>query len=184
MDDETQRNIGNLIRLGSIKAVEGARAVVTTGEEDTPALLWLSLAGAYAAWRRPSIGEQCVILCPEGDIEGGIILAGLFSNAFPAPADGDHLHLKLHDDGSIDYDPDAKLLLLTLANSILRLVVQQLHVQGPVKIEGDVEVIGKITATGLIKSDEEVEAPGVKLTTHVHPYPGLPGKTQKPEALP
>ncbi|MDC7683271.1 phage baseplate assembly protein V [Asticcacaulis sp. BYS171W] len=184
MDDELQRTIGNLIRLGHVKSVEGARAVVTTGEEDTPPLLWLSLAGAYALFRTPSVNEQCVILCPEGDIEGGIVLAGLFSDTFPAPADGDHLHLKLADDGSVDYDPAGKLLLLTLANSILRIVVKQMKIVGPVKIEGDVEVTGKITATGKIKSDEEVEAAGVKLTTHVHPYPGLPGKTQKPEVLP
>jgi phage baseplate assembly protein V len=167
-DDETLRSIGNLIRFGVVEAVEGARVIVRTGEIDTPPLPWFGLAGAYSLWRAPSKGEQVIVLCPEGDDMGGVVLAGLFSDTFPAPAEGDHLHLKLMADGSIDYDPAGKLLLLTLANSVLRLIVQQLHVQGPVRIEGDVEVTGKITATGKIRSEEEVEAKGIKLTTHKH----------------
>jgi hypothetical protein len=47
-------------------------------------------------------------------------------------------------------------------------------------VAGDVNIIGKLNVTGIIKSDTEVQAKTIQLTTHVHGDP-QGGKTAVPE---
>eukprot|EP01037_Dinobryon_pediforme_P027421 gene27421-30306_t len=58
------RTIANLIRIGVISEISSDRA---------------------RTWWAPSIGEQLIVLSPDGDLSKGKILPGLYSQGFPAP---------------------------------------------------------------------------------------------------
>ena len=86
---DPRRLFGNLLQLGAVKSVDLARATcrVRVGELVTGDLPWLTpRAGATRLWSPPVAGEQVLLLCREGDVEGGLVLPALFSDAHPAPA--------------------------------------------------------------------------------------------------
>jgi hypothetical protein len=66
-------------------------------------------------WAPPSVGEQCLVLSPEGDLGNGIVLPGLYCDAFPAPSDQPDLVCFAFADGAwIGYDPVRHALAVTL----------------------------------------------------------------------
>lgn len=86
---EILRLLGNIVRLGTVDAVDhaAARCRVESGGNLTGWLPWLApRAGDGREWWPPSVGEQCIVLCPGGDPACGIVLIGLFSDAHPAPS--------------------------------------------------------------------------------------------------
>ena len=158
-DADILGKIGDLIRIGLVLSVDlsAGLAVVQIGDITSPPCPWLELAGQFRTWMPPSEGEQVLLLCPEGDIAGGVILRGLFSSSFPPPAsDSDH-----HFEG-----PDGLTIKLT-GNGV------EIVAPGNVQITGDVKVAGKITATDIITSDIDVIAlvgtpAEVSLVRHMH----------------
>ena len=157
MEDEEDINglIGQLIRKGVIKSVDlGAGfAVMEVGEIVSPPLPWVeAYAGSFRSWSPPSEGEQAILLCPEGDIEGGIILRGLTSDQFPKAGDtADH---SIH---------GAEGLIFTLTPAGLQIVApDDVTIEGNVTITGDLGVIGNVAAT------EDVTASGISLKNHTH----------------
>lgn len=158
-EDDIAGKIGDLIRLGLIVSVDLAEglAVVQCGEVMSPPCPWMELAGEFRSWRPPSTGEQVLLVCPEGDIAAGVIMRGLFSTAFPAPASDPNHHF---------HGPDGLTIKLT-GDGI------EITAPGDVAITGDVKVTGMITATDIITSDIDVIArPGgpreVSLVRHLH----------------
>lgn len=146
--------IGDLLRIGTIASVDlaGGVATVETGDVTSPPLPWTEQAGAFRTWSPPSDGEQVILLCPEGDIAGGIILRGLFSNSFPAPASDGNQHI--HGAGGlvISLTPDG--LLITAPGDVT--------IEGNITVTGDVGVIGTVTAT------TDVVGGGISLKSHTH----------------
>ncbi|WP_051443043.1 phage baseplate assembly protein V [Curvibacter gracilis] len=86
---ELNRKIENIVRLGSIEMVrlgKPARCRVRTGGLLSNWVPFFSLrAGGRAGrtWWPPVVGEQCVLLCPGGDLLQGVALVGLFSDDAP-----------------------------------------------------------------------------------------------------
>ena len=80
------RLLQNLIRLGTIAEVNGAKARVRL----EPALTaeWLKWAtrraGSTCTWSAPTVDEQVIVFSPGGDLTLGIIMPTPCSQAFDA----------------------------------------------------------------------------------------------------
>jgi phage baseplate assembly protein V len=158
---DIQRLIGDIGRLGTIVSVDlaGATCRLEVGEIVTGDLPWLApRAGTTRIWSPPSIGEQCLLLCPEGDTNAGIILPGIFSDARPAPSDKAELLIACDDGARIGYDPEAHALTALLPAG----ATARIEATGGITLVGDVTLEGKLTATG------DVVAAGVSLQHHKH----------------
>lgn len=90
---ELRRRLDNMIRSGTIADVDHgdpaqgrpARCRVKTGNVTTGWLPFFTVrAGSTNEWNPVSVGEQCTILSPSGDLAQGQVLAGLYSDANPA----------------------------------------------------------------------------------------------------
>jgi phage baseplate assembly protein V len=160
-DDDMHGLIGDLIRRGTIRSVDlvAGLAVFEAGEIVSPPLPWVEVAaGAFRTWTPPSIGEQVILLCPEADIEGGMILRGLSSNQFPSP------------DNTADHSiHGADGLVFTLTPAGLRITAPQgVDITADVTITGNVSVTGDITSTGNVNGDSDVIGGGISLKDHIH----------------
>ncbi|MEH3040054.1 MAG: phage baseplate assembly protein V [Sphingomonas paucimobilis] len=166
------RLIGDLIREGVVIARTGALCRVRIGDIESGDIPWLAgRAGSATIWSPPSIGEQVVVLCGEGDLARAIVLPGLFSDAHPAPADDDSFSVTFDDGTWIGYDPANGEAMVALGDGT-RLQVMP----GKVRIDADLEVTGKVTA------DVDVIGGGKSLKAHKHtlvqPGQGVSGAPQ------
>lgn len=97
------RLIENLIRVGTIAEVDHAqkRCRVVSGGLRTGWLRWFALrAGTTREWDPPTIGEQCIIFSPSGEVGAGIVLLGLYCDAFDAPSNNPAEHVREYPDGA------------------------------------------------------------------------------------
>lgn len=160
-DDDMHGLIGALIRRGTIRSVDLAAglAVFEAGEIVSPPLPWIEgAAGAFRTWTPPSTGEQVILLCPEADIEGGMILRGLLSNQFPKPSNStDH---SIHGADGLIFTLTSDGLVLTAPAGVV--------VEGDVSISGNVSVTGDISASGTVTGSADVVGAGISLKDHTH----------------
>lgn len=158
------RRIGNVVSWGVIESRTGDTCRVRIGEVVTGDIPFISSrAGATRTWSPPSVGEQCIVLSPEGDLEGAAALGGIFSDARPAPADDDVELIEFEDGAIIRYDPAAHALSAELpGGSTATIAAETIVLRGTVRIEGDAEVTGTITG----KTD--VIGAGKSLKDHKH----------------
>ena len=178
--EDPHGRIGELLRIGKVEEVDltGGRIVVAVGDIRTSKIRWLERrAGATRTWSPPSAGEQLLLLCPEGDIEGAIALGGLTQNSFPLPGDSAR-ELVQFDDGSIlAFDPETSTLDITLAEgstlnvqggSVTVVATDGVSIQADVSITGNVAIDGKLTVTGNVEADGDIKAGAISLKTHKH----------------
>jgi phage baseplate assembly protein V len=160
--DDIPAAIGDSFRKGTIQSVDGNRAVVKCGEIVSPPLPWLTLAGGFSLFVAPTVGQQVGVLCPEGDIEGGVILNGLYSDAFPAPGDGLKIVLKMPDGTALQYDSDTHTLTMTLTASgkVAATADGGFTFTGKSKFVGDMEVTGKGTFSDKVSTAGDLSADG------------------------
>lgn len=164
-----------LIRLGLVSAVTLAppRCKVRFADPEdgdgeggeTPPVRWLSVrAGKTRTWSPPSVGEECLLLCPDGQIGNGVALLGLNNDMTPAPGSTLAELVEYEDGAVISYDPEAHALSAVLPAGATALIEAPggLTLRGPVSIEGDVTVTGAITAS------VDVTADGKSLKSHKH----------------
>ena len=177
---DIQRLIGDVVRLGTITTVDHAKArcTVTVGDLSTGPIPWLTAAaGDTADWSPPSVGEQVILLCPEGDIACGVALRGLYSNSNAAPSSSETIKLTRFADGAIlSYDTDTHELRATLPAGG----------KATVEAPGGTTWIGPMTIRGLLTVEDEIKATGdvvagdVSLQNHFHdktqPGTGVSGK--------
>jgi phage baseplate assembly protein V len=177
--DDIPGTIGDLMRLGVIASVDLASAtiIVDADEIATPPCPWFEISGGFRVWVPPVVGEQVLLLCPEGDIAHAIALRGLRSNAFPAPANDGRARFLMPDGSTIDYDPEIHELTITLNGGKLTIIAPE-----GVTITGDVAIDGKLDVTGEIATPEDVKADGKSLKSHKHisvqPGSGVSGEPQ------
>jgi phage baseplate assembly protein V len=90
----------------------------------------------------PSLGEEAVLLCPDGQIGNGVALLGLNNDTAPPP--GDTLaELTEYEDGArIGYDPVTHALTALLPEGASALI----EAPGGLTIRGDVTIEGTLTA--------------------------------------
>lgn len=172
--EDIPADLSELIRLGSVASVHLAAGMCTVrygnpddeeGGAETPPIRWLALrAGKTRAWSPPSVGEQAIILVPDGQLAGAIALIGIYSDAFPAPGSTLAELIEYEDGAVIGYDPEGHALTAILPAGATAEVEAPggITLRGPVTIEGDVTLNGKMDATG------DVKAGGISLKTHKH----------------
>ncbi|MBO9710680.1 MAG: phage baseplate assembly protein V [Caulobacter sp.] len=156
-----------MIRLGVVAQLDLAAArcsVSITQDLVTGPIPWLAFAGGLSVWAPPSIGEQVLVLCPEGDIASAIAVRGIFSDSNPPPASTAIFHAKMADGSIIAYDPAAHALTATLVAGGSAAIVAP----GGVAITGDVTITGNVAVTGKVTATDDVKAGAISLKTHKH----------------
>lgn len=166
--DNPEQSIGDIARLGSIASVDpkARRCTVTIGDLTTGPLPWITVrAGNTRTWSAPTVGEQCLLICPEGETENGVVLPGLYSDAFDAPEDDPDIDATVYADGArIAYDAKSHTLTATLTDG----GTAALTAPGGIKITGDVVIDGGLKVTKSVTADEDVTAAGISLKSHKH----------------
>jgi hypothetical protein len=80
-DDDLPGRLGEMIRYGRVTAVDlaAARVMVELGDLSTTPIRWITpAAGDTRIWSPPTIGEQVIVMAPDGDIAGAIAVRGIF----------------------------------------------------------------------------------------------------------
>lgn len=84
---EVDRQIANMMRIGTVIRVDAgrARAVVDLGDIQTIPLPVAGMrCGALSFWWMPSVGEQVLVGSPSGDLSRGIIMCAIFAGNAPS----------------------------------------------------------------------------------------------------
>lgn len=162
MTQDSEQQIGEAIQYGVIATVDHGNATCTVelGELTTGELPWVAQrAGGSRYWSPPTVGEQCIVLCPEGDVENGLVVLGLYSDTNPPPStDPDVTLLELPDGAVISYNHASHALAVTLPEG----GTATIDAPGGVTINGDVTINGSVTAS------DDVTGGGISLMTHKH----------------
>lgn len=119
---ELVRIVLNLIRDGKVGAVqaEPPRVRVIIGELITDWLPWYNTrAGAVKTAYQPSVGEQCTVFSPGGNIAAGRVLLGLNSDENPMPECGPNDYI-------IDV-PSGGKILLRAGGATLEITAEQIR---------------------------------------------------------
>ncbi len=156
---ELTRKISNIIRIGQIAKVDysKAKATVKMGAIETDYLPWItSRAGKTKKWEPLSIGEQVVILAPDGELNRGIILPSLYRNIYPAPQTSENQNTIIFPDGSkIEYDTTTNSLSLDIKGNLnivvggnFNLTAKQTQISAQTTIEGDLTTTGDVNLSG------------------------------------
>ena len=190
------RLLQNLIRLGTIAEVKGAKARVRLGPTlTTEWLKWATRrAGSTRTWSAPTVGEQVIVFSPGGDLTRGIILPALYSQEFDAPETSDSIHTTHYPDGAVvQYDHAAHALTATLPGGTATITADKVTSNAPSTIcTGDLTVMKNLTVNGTtalnggvnakagaaggvamavqgtIKASEDVLAGAISLAKHPH----------------
>lgn len=165
---DIQRLVGDLLREGLVASVDhdaGTCTVAFADDLTTGAIPFLSpRMGDARIWLPPSIGEQVLVLAPEGDAARGLVIGGLASDAHPQVGRGPGAAIEFSDGARLAYDPQTHALTIALPSGGKAAIVADggLAIKGPVAIEGAVDVTGKLTAS------DDVVGGGKSLKTHLH----------------
>jgi phage baseplate assembly protein V len=190
------RLLQNLIRLGTIAEVKGAKARVRLGPTLTTEWLnWATpRAGSTRTWSAPTVGEQVIVLSPGGDLTRGIILPALYSQEFDAPETSDSIHTTHYPDGAVvQYNHAAHALTAVLPGGTATItadkvtsnapstictgdltVMKNLIVNGATALNGGVNAKAgtaggvAMSVQGTIKATEDVLAGSISLAKHAH----------------
>ncbi len=170
---DPRRIIGNIVRIGTIESVDLADATcrVRVGEIVTGDVCWIvQRAGNTRIWSPPTIGEQCLLICPEGDTDGGVAILGLFSDAMPAPSSDDIDLIRFGDGAILSYDATAHLLVAQLpAGGKVQIDAPGgVTITGPVKITGAVTIDGNVDIDGKATASDDMVGGGKSLKGHKH----------------
>jgi phage baseplate assembly protein V len=157
--------IGLVIELILDNNKQPRARVLLDGVESAP-LPWIAMrAGANRTWAVPSIGEQVLVACPNGDPANGIILGSLFCEEYPAPTDKETLTRYLFADGAVlDYDTETHALRAILPDG----ATAEITATGGMTLNGDVTIAGDLSVSGDVAADGDVSAGSISLKTHTH----------------
>lgn len=118
---ELSRRLENLIRIGTIHSVDHAakRCRVQSGKLVTQWLGWMEQrAGETTTWNPPTIGEQCAVFSPSGELANGIVFYGIPSDQIDTPSHAPEQHVIKFPDGAVfSYDHAASHLEISGINT-------------------------------------------------------------------
>jgi phage baseplate assembly protein V len=159
---------GEVIQVGTVASIDHAARTCTVqlGDLETGDLPWVALlAGRVKLWCPPSAGEQCAVLSPEGDLDNGLVLPGIYSDAnSPSTSDPDLFQLEFPDGAVLSYNHASHALTVTLPEG----GTAALTAPGGVTIEGDVAIKGNVSIEGKAEASEDVIGDGISLKSHKH----------------
>ncbi len=169
--NEIERMLANVILVGDIIEADYANALVKakSGKIETGWVPWITTrAGNDADWWAPEVGEQVVILSPNGNPELAVVLPAIYQNQYPAPDNKPTVRRVLFADGAdFSYDREVKALKIILSEGATTDLVSK----GGVSIVGNVHVTGNITATEEITDHtRSMQADRDIYNDHDHPH--------------
>jgi phage baseplate assembly protein V len=171
--EDIPADIASLIRIGTVLSVDlaEARCIVRFGDPDdqepaqTGPIRWLSpRAGLTRVWSPPSVGEQVLLLCPDGQIGAAVAITGIVQDAFPPLGSTTAEMIEFEDGAKITYDPEAHELVAVLPAG----GTVDITADGGITLRGDVTIEGNLAVTQTVTADEDVIADGISLKTHKH----------------
>ena len=177
--EDIPADLAALIRIGTVTSVDlaQARCTVRYGDPDdedpgeTPPIRWLTgRASNTRSWSPPSVGEQVVLLAPDGQIGNAVALPGIVQDAFPPPGSTTTELIEFADGAVVSYDPEAHALRATLpAGGTAEIDAPGgITLRGPVAIEGALSVSEDVAVAGQVDAQGDVVGDGVSLRSHVH----------------
>ncbi len=165
---DIQRLVGDIAREGTVASVDLATGTCTVRIADelvTGEIPWASgRVGKTRIWSPPSVGEQVLLLAPEGDTERAIVIGSLSSDVHPHPANDASPLIEFEDGATIGYDPTSHSLTANLPADATVLIIAR----GGLHFTGDLSVDGDIHSTGTITGDADVIGGGKSLKSHKH----------------
>ena len=195
---ELFRLLMNLIRLGTIAEIDhdAQHVRVQVGNNLTNWRPWATTrAGDAQTWWPPSLGEQVVLLSPEGNFDHAIILPAVYSDQFVPPSTNPDHHTTRYSDGAvIQYDSATHILSATLPDGTSvtvapgkvtsnaddtictgnLTVLKNLIVTGLSSLNGGMAVTpgagggAAAVINGTLTATDDVVAGGISLMTHPH----------------
>lgn len=180
--EDIPADITELIRIGTVVEVDlgSASCRVRYGDPDdegggatTGPIRWLMpRSGETRVWSPPSVGEQVLLLAPDGQIGAAIALGGIVQDAFPPPATDEATLLQFTDGAQLRYDPVAHRLEATLPDGGETAIVSpgglSIDAAGGITFTGDVAISGNVAVTGKVEASEDVTAGSISLKDHTH----------------
>lgn len=167
---ELDRRISNLIRIGTVAQVDYAaippKVRIKAGDILTGWLPWFgSSAGEDRICAPLDIGEQVVVFSPSGELNQGVVLAGLFQTAHPYPVTLQEKHNATFKDGAvIEYDRATHHLKAVLPAG----GTCEINAPAGFTLIGDINHTGNINTSGTMTAAVDVVANGISLHNHVH----------------
>lgn len=179
MDSEAvetlKRQVSNLIRLATVIELDTdlARVKVKYLDNQTGWIAWTTArAGKIRTWSPPTVGEQVVMLCPNGATEQALCLPALYKNDYPAPDNSADNNTIVYPDGAvIRYNAKAHSLNATLPDGAITTITSNggLTFNGNLAINGNVSVKGNINASGNVAdSKRSMSADRNIYNSHTH----------------
>lgn len=171
---DLSRQLASAIRVGTIAELDLAKGLcrVETGEVVTDFVPWLvPRAGDTSEWSAPAVGEQVIVLSPAGDTRSAVVLRGLYSNRFPAPANAGSQHVTRYADGAvISYDHESHELTATLPSGGTATITADagVTVNGPLTVYGDTKIVGDASVSKTLTATTDVVGGGKSLKGHKH----------------
>lgn len=171
--EEIPADINNMVRIGTVVSVDlaEARCIVRYGDPDddepaeSPPIRWLAArAGMTRSWSPPSVGEQVVLLSPDGQIGASVALLGLVQDAFPPLGSTTTEMLEFADGAQITYDPEASALVARLPAG----GTAEIEAPGGITLRGDVTIEGSVSVSQSVTAAQDVLADGISLKSHRH----------------
>ena len=179
---ELERRFANLILLTRICAVDTkqAKVQVQRGAITSDWLPWLTQrAGADKTYWAPSLGEQVLLLSPQGDFNQGVVLPALYQQHYAAPSQGDDsFDIHFADGAQFNYNRTTHTLSVNLPDTSATQITSK-----TLAISGDVTITGNLKATGDI-SDKTRSMQADRDIYNTHKHAGVKGghdATQTPE---
>jgi len=183
--EDIPADLASLVRIGTVIEVDldEARCIVRFGDPDdaepaeTGPIRWLTpRAGLTRVWSPPSVGEQVLLVCPDGQIGAAVAIMGIVQDSFPPLGSTTAEMIEFADGARISYDPDAHELVAVLpAGGTVDVTADGgITLRGDVTIEGSLTVNGDAAITGDASVDQTVTAAddvvggGISLKTHRH----------------
>lgn len=155
--------------VASVDLAEG-RCTVQIGDEEgddsiSPPVRWGGMrCGKTRVWSPPSVGEQGLLFCPDGEIENAVFVPGIVCDAFPPVGNSETEMIEFEDGSRITYDPVGHSFEINLAADATAKIVAPggLTIDADITINGDIDLQGKMTAS------DDVIADGKSLKSHKH----------------
>lgn len=165
---EIDRRLANVIRIGTIAALDPANALVQVdlGDITTDWLPWgTGRAGSTRKWSAPRLGEQVLVFSPSGELGAGIVGPSVFQDAHPAPSSNpDVENVTFSDGSSVAYDAGSNTLTVNVsgagnvvvncqhatinAAADVTLNTPQAHCTGNMQVDGALSVAGGMSIQG------------------------------------
>jgi len=171
--EDIPADLSSLIRIGTVLSVDlaEARCIVRFGDPDDPdpaqtgPIRWLTpRAGLTRVWSPPSVGEQVLLVCPDGQIGAAVAIPAVVQDSFPPLGSTAAEMIEFADGAKLTYDPESHELLAVLPAG----GKVDITADGGITLRGDVTIEGSVTVSETLTAAEDVVADGVSLKSHKH----------------